>query len=193
MNTPILPESTLSHRGADQIVVLYDDLLAADSGFAFALNLHTEVGIDVGCPAAHCCLERLGIPDFARELDHRFVQASYVVLSLRGDTELSHSKKEWLEEWLSRQEVEQVAILVVVDATRSRPAPLGMIQAELEQLGDVPGVEVFFFRWDQSLGGHQLEAGDTSDVLEEDDPTIEWFVGAADGCPEPRAAGLSAA
>ena len=168
--------SLTSHRS----LVLYDDLLAADAGFAFALGLNSEVGLDVGCPEAHCSFERIDVPAFASELAREALSDSFVILSLRGDAELSRARKSWVEEWITNPRSESIALIVLFDPARSKSGRVSEICRWLERTAEGTGVDLFVFGADEHAGSGEVLSAERSCVIDDWSEGAEWFIGSTD-------------
>ena len=169
-----LPPDTFPPAATDfRSIVLYEDLVSAEAGISLACLLGSEVGLDLGCPDSHWLLNLIEVPRVASEILRQAVASTHVVLSLRGDGNLSSSVRRWIEEWLTKPHTDSVALVVLSGTDSASHRKAVALHRWLEQTAAHTKVELFFF---ETCNGEAVPDGADPEGDEEDE--AEWFIGA---------------
>lgn len=142
MNTPTTHSVSTPTRAAVSSVILYEDraagLRAKDFSDALAAQLEAENITEVW----RCdLLDRSGI---AISAGYQATRSDFVILSLRGDTNLSPATRCWLESWLQHAGGGSALLIALFDPATSLALQVESTCACLRQIAIEAGINFNF-------------------------------------------------
>ncbi|MDR3402334.1 MAG: hypothetical protein P4L99_07530 [Chthoniobacter sp.] len=140
IRTQPAPSDSPTLRGT---TILYEDRATGLRAKRFSDMLSASLGD--GHPTEPACwrLELTDLPGLASEISDDTAASEFLLLSLRGDSSLSSSTKQWLESLLERAEAGTTSLIALFDPVRSVTPHAESMRCYLRQVTAQAGVTFF--------------------------------------------------
>ncbi|MEI9892542.1 MAG: hypothetical protein WDN28_01120 [Chthoniobacter sp.] len=134
------PSDSSAHCG---ITILYEDRATGLRAKRFSDMLAVSLG-DLP-PADPACwrLELIDLPALTDDISRDAAASEFLVLSLRGDTSLSRSSRQWLEALLENAERGTMSLIALFDPMRSVAPHADGLRCYLRQVTAQSGIAFF--------------------------------------------------
>lgn len=126
-------------------VLLYDSFSTALRGKAFCDQLSSELGVRFSLDESLWRSDLLAIPMVCREAAAATLEAEFVILSLRGDADLSEGLDRWCGEWMPRARQRDITFVVLFDPATAARTPMESVRCYLRKAACAAGIHFFAF------------------------------------------------
>lgn len=135
---PTAPEST-----ALSAAILYEDFRAGVRARKFVDSLSEALGQACNFDGGLWRPELLEFQSLAQEAERRAKSADFLIISVRGDSSLSHCTKDWIETWLEIAGSRGACVIALFDPQRSNRKEVDTIRCYLRNVAGAHNVGFF--------------------------------------------------
>ena len=125
------------------IVVVYDSFASGIRGKGFCDQLVEKLGVRTELHESLWRSDLLAGAGIRREVAAAALGADFVVLSLRGDGELSEAFESWCGEWMPRARGRDITLVVLFDPATVRRLAMESVRCYLRKAAFAAGVHFF--------------------------------------------------
>ena len=125
------------------IVLLYESFATAVRGKAFCDQLLRELGVRCDFDEALWRTDLLAVPAVRQEVARAALKADFVVLSLRGDTDLPGAIEQWCAQWMPQARDRDITFIAVFDPATAQRFPMENVRSHLRKAAFAAGVHFF--------------------------------------------------
>ena len=125
------------------VVLLYETFATAVRGKAFCDRLLVELGVRCDFDEALWRTDLLNVSAVRQEVARAALKADFVVLSLRGDTDLPGAIEQWCAQWMPQARDRDITFIVVFDAATAQRFPMENVRSHLRKAAFAAGVHFF--------------------------------------------------
>ena len=125
------------------IVVVYEGYASGIRGKGFCDQLVGRLGVRAEIEGSLWRSDLLAVPGIRQDAARAALNADYVLLSLRGDGELSEAFEGWLREWMPRAQGRDITLVVLFDPDTAQRQTMEDIRTHLRNAAHAAGLHFF--------------------------------------------------